>query len=269
MGRMSKLEDFIPSYGYGRTYTKIVRGEQSPRPWNLREEILRFSGPKMALLDVGCGSGGKILELAPHFGRVTAVEPNSALRQAAARAVTDGNVGNVQVIEGEWNALPVEPHSIDVMTSMLSGFYLPDIKLALKSGGTFILESIGPRDQESVKRPFGTDEDGHRGQYLDLDEEGFLSFLEHTLQGLFESVRLFNGFWNTRYRLEEIPLLLASTPLVRNFDAVRDQAVLAAINRANSGSGILKTTQNRVLVVCTGKVETRSRFHKRSRVTGP
>ncbi len=254
MTKIPTPDDFIPNFRYQSSYAAVVRGEQERRPWALDTEILQFARKDGVLLDVGCGTARKLVSLAPSFARVLAVEPGAAMRLDAERVLSSHLIDNSVLLAGDWHNLPVATQSVDVVTSMLAGFFVAAICRVLKPGGTFILETIGPRDQVSLKSSFGSDELGPRGQYLQFGEAEFMTFLQDSLKPSFERVQLCNGFWHTYYRPDDVLSLLASTPLVRNFDPTRDAAALAATIKMNQTSRGTRTTQNRVLAICTGRL---------------
>jgi hypothetical protein len=42
----------------------------SNRPWNLTDEILKYSAPCSNLLDIGCGTAFKLIPLSPSFNNI-------------------------------------------------------------------------------------------------------------------------------------------------------------------------------------------------------
>ena len=252
--RRPTQQDFIPKKKYPALYsTATLRGDQDERPWDLQAEILRFLDKDSILLDVGCGPATKLVGLAPFLSQIFAVDPSPDMRLEAERNFALLEVNNGVVLDGEWAQLPIRSESISVVTSMLAGFVVEEVVRVLKPGGTFILETIGPRDQVELKTNFGSDEHGPRGQYLQFTESDFLAFLEGTLRPYFLDVKLRTGFWDTYHSVEGLQLLLSATPIVRDFDIVRDKEAFLQTVQQNMTSRGIKTTQNRVLVICTGR----------------
>lgn len=76
--------------------------------------------PGITALDIGCGGGFPLLELAMRLGntsKVYGIDPDAeALSLAANKAETFG-IGNIQLIEGVAEEIPLGDHSIDLIVS--------------------------------------------------------------------------------------------------------------------------------------------------------
>lgn len=100
-------------------------------------------GPEAVALDVGCGSGRWAQYLSRRAGFVEAVDPSSAILQAAARLEGTGNVRVTQAGVGE---LPFPDGSFDFVLSLGVLHHVPDTERALglcvgklKPGGHLLL----------------------------------------------------------------------------------------------------------------------------------
>ena len=248
-------QDFIPKMRYGARYNATkLRGDQDALPWDLQAEILRYVDRDTILLDVGCGAARKVVGIAARVDQVLAVEPSAEMRLEAEQTFITHGLAHGSVLDGEWGQLPIGDASVDIVTSMLAGFYVDDVVRVLKPGGTFVLETIGPQDKVALKRHFGVDESGPRGQYLQLEQNAFLAFLYDTLCPYFKDVNVRVGFWDTYYTQESLEMLLAATPTVRNFDRMRDKGALLRVVQQHMTPRGIKAQQNRVLVTCVGKL---------------
>lgn len=100
-------------------------------------------GPETVALDVGCGSGRWAQHLAGRVGFVEAVDPSTAVVQAAARLE---GASNVRVTRASVAGLPFADGSFDFVMSLGVLHHVPDTETALglcvrklKPGGYFLL----------------------------------------------------------------------------------------------------------------------------------
>jgi arsenite methyltransferase len=107
--------------------------------------------PEMSVLDVGCGTGFPLLELAGRLGpgsRLVGIDTwSAALERARAKAASYG-LGNVRIVEGDAARMALDDGSFDLVTSNLgiNNFEDPDAVLrqcfrVLRAGGTIALTS--------------------------------------------------------------------------------------------------------------------------------
>lgn len=137
---------------------------------HLREELF---GPRADLLgllgllserwtvgDLGCGTGALTASLAPFVRRVVAVDESAAMLAAARERLT--GVDNVDLREGELEALPVEPGELDAAVVFLvlpylaePGRALREAARALRPGGRLLVVDMLPHDREEYRRTMG------------------------------------------------------------------------------------------------------------------
>ena len=90
--------------------------------------------PGMNVLDVGCGMGFPLLELASRLGprgEVTGLDPwQPALDRAGAKASLRG-ITNIRLVKGEAEAMPFEDRSFDLIVSNNGLNNVKDVRLAL------------------------------------------------------------------------------------------------------------------------------------------
>ncbi|HEV2289121.1 MAG TPA: class I SAM-dependent methyltransferase [Candidatus Acidoferrales bacterium] len=120
---------------------------------NLREEFNRWAGegkgesmekehrpivePMLAMmqfardetvLDVGCGGGWLVRELATRVprGRVLGIDVSNEMVERARRATTTAKVGNAEFMMSSVDAIPREDSAFDRVVSVESSYYWPD-----------------------------------------------------------------------------------------------------------------------------------------------
>jgi SAM-dependent methyltransferase len=81
--------------------------------------LRRFTTAESTVLDVGAGAGRYARAIAPHVGRVVAVEPNGALTEhLRADAAADG-LDNIDVVEARWEEATVAPADLVLCAHVL------------------------------------------------------------------------------------------------------------------------------------------------------
>lgn len=104
-----------------------------------------------SLLDIGCGTGFHLPRWAESADRVVGVEPHPSLAALARRRTR--RLGNVRVVEGMAQDLPVPDASIDVAHARWSYFFGPgcepglaELDRVVRRGGTaFVIDNDGSR----------------------------------------------------------------------------------------------------------------------------
>ncbi len=99
------------------------------------------------VLDVGCGTGFHLARFADTARSVTGVEPHPDLVAIARRRT--GNRGNVSVLTGSAQALPLPPASVDVAQARWAYFFGPgcepgltELDRVVRRGGTaFVIDN--------------------------------------------------------------------------------------------------------------------------------
>lgn len=234
--------------GYDSSALHGADDPTTPRPWNLLKEIVSYAGPEKTLLDIGCGTGFKLLPLAPYFKNITGFDICLELLNIAAREMAYDCVNNVQLIQGDSALLPFADDQFDVVTCMLSRWSVKEIVRVLKPNGVVIIEHIGCEDKKAFKAIFGQDEAGWRGQYLNYEKMDFLNGYRRMFEQYFKKVILHNGFWRTFYTEAGILALLLHTPTIRHFDKYTDKfLVKAAMRQFRTEQGI-QLEQNRIFI---------------------
>ena len=160
--------------GVASSSARVIRNPFSPPPpgqWDaLRGQLYgqTFIPASIAALlpstytiaDLGCGTGFLSHMLAPHVGRVYAVDHSPAMLKAAAKTLAD--FSNVEILRGDLAALPIENNQCDAAILSLVLTYIPDpssvlreISRILKPGGKAIIVDLLPHDRDDFRRELG------------------------------------------------------------------------------------------------------------------
>jgi ArsR family transcriptional regulator len=143
----------------------------SAEAWDrLRTELYGPRADVLALLallddalvvgDLGCGTGATSEALAPHVGRVIAVDHSREMLAIAGRRLDA--LANVDLREGDLEALPIADGELDaaILALVLHHLPEPDAALAeaaraLKPGGRLLVVDMLPHDREAYRADMG------------------------------------------------------------------------------------------------------------------
>jgi SAM-dependent methyltransferase len=231
----------------------LIRGEDiDPRPWDLQSIILDTVHPYDNVLDVGCGTGLELLGIAQAVRSVVGLEPNAEMRERAIEHVTRAALKNVAIVEGTYEELPYHDGSFDVVTATMAPVVTQELHRVLKPGGVAIIEQLGEQDKYVLKACFPADKIGPRGLLAGISPNQEALRYKKEFEAVFASSEVRSGFWSTLLTPEELDVLLAKTPTIRNFDPQKDQASIQKVKeQCAEADGRIKITQHRLLITAT------------------
>jgi len=122
--------------------------------------MLGLVDPSLTVGDLGCGTGQLTEVLAPHVHRVVAVDASPDMLDAARARV--GEWPNVEIRQGELEALPLEAGELDAALLSLVLHYSPDparalteVARVLQPGGRVLVVDMLPHDREEYQQQMG------------------------------------------------------------------------------------------------------------------
>jgi ArsR family transcriptional regulator len=122
--------------------------------------VLGLIDPALVVGDLGCGTGQLTETIAPHVGRVIAVDGSADMLEAARRRLA--GAGNVDLRQGELEALPLNAGELDVAMLSLVLHYAPEPQRALdevarvvRPGGRILVVDMQPHDREEYQQQMG------------------------------------------------------------------------------------------------------------------
>jgi ArsR family transcriptional regulator len=128
-----------------------------------RFDLLALPGlldPDWVLADLACGTGRVAAAVAPGVGRVLAIDSSEAML-AAARARL-AHLGNVKVLDGALEGLPLDDASVDAATLFLALHHvaeparaLAEAARVLRPGGRFLLVDTMPHERDDLRQRMG------------------------------------------------------------------------------------------------------------------
>ena len=116
--------------------------------------------PTLVVGDLGCGTGQLAETMAPHVRRVIAVDGSADMLDAARRRV--GERPNVDIRQGDLEALPLQDGELDCAMLSLVLHYSPDPAMALaevarvvKPGGRLLVVDMLPHGRDEYQQQMG------------------------------------------------------------------------------------------------------------------
>jgi len=226
----------------------LLRGTEQSRPWDIIEEIRKYTRRDDILLDIGCGTATKLVKLGHDVKKIFGLEPGPTMRERAKENVRKNGLKNVVFVNGSAESIPFPDNSFDVVTCMLAPHDTYEVHRVLKPGRYAIIEKIGDRDKWNLKELFGEDEIGCRGQLAHLKEGQRVAIYQEQFGRIFSEVSINIGTWKTYYSPEDLVMLLEHTPMIRGFDRQKDVEILKKIQERHMTEKGIETQQNRLLI---------------------
>jgi ArsR family transcriptional regulator len=136
------------------------------------EKMAAVSGLNGAMIvaDVGTGTGFVAAGLAPRAGKVVGVDNSPAMLAAASRNLDSLGVRNVELVEEDTAALPLESGSVDAAFANMvphhaqdRGAMLEKMARAVRPGGTVAIT-------DEVEHPYGWMREEHADVWLGFSE---------------------------------------------------------------------------------------------------
>lgn len=235
---------------YDQNYeSDLMRGTQDPRPWNLIEIIKSYCKKTDSLLDVGCGTAFKTIQLANCVKSIYGIDNNEKMLEKAKQNIQDTKIKNIFIANADVQQIPFDDNCFDIATCMVAPHNTKELFRILKSGGYAILEKLGDQDNRNLKNEFDYNKKRKRGQFADLKEDERAKIYKKEFGGLFSEVSIKNEFWKTWYSIEGLYLLLEQTPIIKNFNKKRDKQIIEKIKEKYMTKKRIETLQNRLLII--------------------
>ncbi|MEI7025895.1 class I SAM-dependent methyltransferase [Paenibacillus sp. y28] len=191
------------------------------------------------VLDIGCADGVFASRIAPLAGKVTAVDLSPVMIEKARSLQNE----QLEFLVADGRQLPFPENAFDIVVSRRGpvsepGFWEEAVRV-VKPGGFLVEITIGNRDAVEWKELFG------RGQgYAKRNTSRYMDIV--TQIEAHPGVRLREAheyIADAVYpELEDVTLQLSSTPIVDDFDLVRDREVVRQLaETCRIGQGIRRT----------------------------
>ncbi len=186
-------------------------------------EILSVLKPQMKLLDIGCGTGHIIQELAT--SNMSSIFVGLDVSSAMVRMAKSNTTGlhNIKLVEGDGFRLPFPGCTFDIIVTRLADYSQKEAYRVLRRRGYFFEYSLGPDSDKEIKEFFGER----------IEKENFFfpkdlkRWKQEVCEGIIEAgftVSDINDFKEANYyeSKEELMDLIEMVPLVKGFDRKKD-----------------------------------------------
>ncbi|MGN6215991.1 MAG: protein-L-isoaspartate(D-aspartate) O-methyltransferase [Solirubrobacterales bacterium] len=149
MGEVPR-EAFVPEPSRGRAYADealpIAAGQTISQPWIVAAicQALALAGAEL-VLEVGTGSGYSAAVLSQLAAHVVSIERHESLSQAAARALEELGIGNVEIVVGDGSLGVPDRAPFDAIAVHATAPQAPPALLGqLADGGCLVVPISGP-----------------------------------------------------------------------------------------------------------------------------
>jgi ubiquinone/menaquinone biosynthesis C-methylase UbiE len=152
-----------------RTHEQTVHSQFDPRAQAYLTSAVHSAGPDLdraralvsaalpsdaPALDVGCGGGHLSFALAPHVGRMVALDPSPGMLAAVSAAAAAKGLGGVEVRQGHAESLPFEAGTFHLVCTRYSTHHWTRLEQALQEmtrvlapgGRALIIDTLGHED---------------------------------------------------------------------------------------------------------------------------
>jgi len=227
-----------PSELIGWDFSRLTVTTEGPET-HYEELVKSHLRKDMSILDIGTGGGEKLSLFAPFVKRAVGIDADAGMVAAAQRNA----LSNMSVVQASSEHLPFN-EEFDLVISRHAPCTASEIYRVLKKGGVFITQQVSEHDKQNWKELFGRGQsfgvlnDTLKHRYLEeLRAAGFTIVEEKTVDT--------KEYYAT---MDDVIFLLGNTPIIPDFDVVKDEGVLKQIESQCTSKG-LRTNSMRFLIV--------------------
>jgi len=189
--------------------------------------ILGVLKPQVKLLDIGCGTGHIISELATHHKDTFFVGLDISLAMLKIMTTNVRKMSHIISIEGDGLQLPFADESFDIVITRLAEYAPGEAYRVLKRGGHFFEYGLGPDADREIQEFFS--------ERLEQENFFFPKDMAHWKAEVCQKIKdagfvitTINDFYERDYyqNEEDIMNLIEMVPLIKYFDREKDKKVI-------------------------------------------
>jgi ubiquinone/menaquinone biosynthesis C-methylase UbiE len=130
----------------------------------------------MTVADVGTGTGFVSAGIAPRVRRVLAVDNSPAMLEVARKNLGELGIVNVELLEGDVNALPIESGSVDAAFANMVLHHAEDPEAMLREMARVVKPGGVVAVVDEVEHPFAWMREEHADVWLGFEKEQIVEF---------------------------------------------------------------------------------------------
>lgn len=237
--------------GYKSNYQVVFDGENGENEFTEIVKKLLEDYPKV--LDIGCADGTFAIEISTHAKQITAIDLSPIMIETAMKSTTKSNI---EFLVADGKHLPFSDHSYDLVISRRGPVSVPEFfeeaVRVTKPGGLIIEITIGEKDAFELKKIF------KRGQgYDNMNKSRYMEIRNRIESHKLVRIKQMHEYFCRAYypSIEDIILLLSSTPIIDDFDIKNDKELIKSFEqRYTTEKGIYRTYHRITWIAEKGEV---------------
>jgi|SRR3989338_599677 len=241
---MADKKEFYDSVGrrIGWDFSKLdkqvaVRNQK----WDFAAVVKKYITKESILLDLGTGSGEKVIPFAKNCKRVYGIDNSKSM---IAKAKQNVKLKNAKFKIGDNNNIPYQNKTFDIITSRHAPINFKEAYRVMKEGGLLITQQVGERDKQNIKEVFG------RGQSYGKTHGKLISDYIKKAQDAGFNVLVKDHYHSIEYyKFPDLIFLLENTPIIPGFNLKKDTSFLRIIKKKFSYKLGIKTGSCRYLLI--------------------
>jgi ubiquinone/menaquinone biosynthesis C-methylase UbiE len=203
-------------------------------------KILNVLKPQMRLLDIGCGTGHIIGELARHHEDIIFIGLDISAAMLNITKVNNKEFLNIIAVETDGLSLPFSDASFDVVITRLAEYSPKEAYRVLKLGGYFFEYGLGPEADKEIKG-FFPDRIEEENFFFTKDIKKWKDEVCEKVIDVGFTVEEIDDYKEDDYHKDEEELMdnIEMVPLVKNFDRGKDRSIIdELVNKYRENKGI-------------------------------
>lgn len=213
--------------GYKCNYKEEFENENGENEFSIL--VKKYLKDYPIALDIGCADGTFALELSKYAKHITAIDLSPVMIETAKKSMAKSNV---EFIVADAKCLPFSDHSFDLVISRRGPVSAPrffeEAVRVTKPGGLIIEITIGEKDAVELKQVF------NRGQgYDNIGKSRYMEIRNKIESNNSTRIKRMSEFFCSAFypSIEDIILLLSSTPIIDDFDMKKDKDFLKKVQQ--------------------------------------
>ncbi len=241
---MTGKKEFYDSVGkrIGWDFSKLdKRVTVRNQKWDFVAVVKKYINKNCTFLDLGTGSGEKIIPLAKNCKRVCGIDNSKYMITKAKQNV---KLKNAEFKIGDNNSIPYQNKTFDLITSRHAPINFKEAHRVLKEGGLLITQQVGERDKQNIKDVFG------RGQSYGKTHGKLITDHIKKAQDVGFNVLVKDHYHSTEfYKVPDLIFLLEHTPIIPKFNVKKDISRLRIIEKKFKSKFGIRTSSCRFILV--------------------